>query len=56
MYCAHCHSENLVTVRLTMASGPVLFAQCRACEHRWWTDLQGNRLIALGEVLERAAA
>lgn len=56
MRCASCRSTNLVTVRLTVGSGPVLFASCRACEHRWWTDLEGNRLIALDEVLDRVAA
>jgi len=56
MRCASCRSTNLVTVKLTVGSNPMLFASCRNCEHRWWTDLDGDRLIALDEVLDRVAA
>jgi hypothetical protein len=41
---------------MRLGSGPVLFASCRACEHRWWTDLDGKRLMTFEEVLDRAAA
>jgi len=40
---------------VTMGAEPVLFSHCRACEHRWWTDLAGTPL-PLDVVLARAAA
>jgi hypothetical protein len=54
--CSKCASSNLVVVHMTLGSGPVLFASCRECEHRWWTDTAGNRLLTFEEVLDRAAA
>lgn len=54
--CPHCRSTDLVMVEMSLAAGPLLFAHCRACEHRWWTDLDGARVIALNDVLSRAAA
>jgi hypothetical protein len=54
--CPSCRSANLIVVYMTIASDPVRFASCRACEHRWWTDLNEDRLLPLGEVLERVAA
>lgn len=56
MRCSRCTSTNLVTVRLTVGESPVLFASCRSCEHRWWTDMEGDRQLALVEVLDRVAA
>lgn len=53
--CPHCRSTNLVAVALTLATGPVRFASCRACEHRWWTDAAAGGL-SLGDVLDRVAA
>ncbi len=55
-HCAKCRSSNLVTVTMTLAKAPVLFTHCRACEHRWWTDVEGGQSIPLRDVLERAGA
>ena len=52
--CAKCHSSDLVTVTMTLAKAPVLFTHCRACEHRWWTDVDGGSTITLDDVLTRA--
>lgn len=27
------------------------FQTCRNCEHRWWTDLHGNDVVPLSDVL-----
>lgn len=54
--CSNCGSSNLVIVKMRLGSGPVLFASCRDCEHKWWTDMEGNRLMTFDEVLDRAAA
>jgi len=54
--CPHCRSNDLVSVRMTLPKGPVLFAHCRACEHRWWTDAEAPATLTLPDVLERAAA
>ncbi len=55
-HCAKCRSSNLVTVTMTLAKAPVLFTHCRACEHRWWTTVEGGQSIPLRDVLERAGA
>jgi hypothetical protein len=54
--CPSCNSQNLVVVNMTLKATPVQFAHCRACEHRWWLDVSGDRVLALDEVLDRAAA
>lgn len=54
--CPGCRSSNLIVVHMTIAAEPVRFSSCRACEHRWWTDLQADRAMPLVEVLDRVAA
>lgn len=54
--CPNCRSNDLVSVGMTLPKGPVLFAHCRACEHRWWTDAEEVATLTLPDVLERAAA
>ncbi len=54
--CPSCRSTNLIVVHMTIGSDPVRFTSCRACEHRWWTDLHADRLLPLDEVLDRVAA
>lgn len=54
--CPSCRSSNLIVVHMTIASDPVQFSSCRACEHRWWTDLRVERQLRLDEVLDRVAA
>ena len=53
-YCPKCTSADLVTVSLTLNGGPVDFAHCRHCEHRWWTDPNACAVITLPDVLTKA--
>lgn len=54
--CPNCQSSNLVRVEMTLSGGPVRFAHCRRCEHRWWTDPEGNSVLPLRTVLDKAAS
>jgi hypothetical protein len=54
--CRNCQSSNLVRVEMTLSGGPVRFAHCRRCEHRWWVDSDGNTVLLLQDVLEKAAS
>ncbi|CAN5702876.1 MAG: hypothetical protein M3425_08960 [Actinomycetota bacterium] len=53
-HCPKCTSADLVTVSLTLNGGPVDFAHCRHCEHRWWTDPNACAVITLPDVLTKA--
>ncbi|HUH06487.1 MAG TPA: hypothetical protein VML96_01650 [Egibacteraceae bacterium] len=53
--CPNCASHDLVNVELQLGGEPVNFAHCRRCEHRWWSDVEGRGIIALSDVLTKAA-
>jgi transcription elongation factor Elf1 len=55
-HCPDCSSDNLVTVDMTLNGGPVKFAHCRRCEHRWWTDATDGGALALPQVLHKVTA
>ena len=54
--CPKCASPDLMTVELSLKGEPTLFAHCRSCEHRVWTDLAAASSLSLDDVLGRAAA
>lgn len=54
--CPTCRSLDVMQVRLTLRTGPVLFHHCRACEHRWWVDLEAGDGLSLSDILVRVAA
>jgi hypothetical protein len=54
--CSKCRSTDVMHVRLTLRTGPVLFHHCRGCEHRWWLDAEAGDRIELPQVLSRVAA
>ncbi len=54
-HCPKCNSADLVTVAMALNGGPVNFAHCRHCEHRWWTDRSGGVVITLPDVLTKAS-
>lgn len=49
--CLNCGSTDLFTMELTVSRGPARFRHCRACEHRWWSELDGAGALALDDVL-----
>lgn len=54
MACPTCGSPDLVAVELEIAREEVRFCHCRSCEHRWWTDLDGQ--VPLTSVLTRVSS
>jgi transcription elongation factor Elf1 len=52
--CPKCTSADLVLIALSLNGGPVHFAHCRNCEHRWWTDRDAGAVITLPDVLTKA--
>ncbi len=55
-HCPKCASSDLMIVQLSLKGVPTLFAHCRSCEHRVWTDLSEAARLTLDDVLVRAAA
>jgi hypothetical protein len=55
-HCPACQSPDLMQVRMTLKTGPVLFCSCRNCEHRWWVDVGDGDKLTLPDILERVAA
>ena len=36
MTCPHCHSHDLVEIRMQLHDETVTMHSCQACERRWW--------------------
>ena len=54
MTCPHCHSRDLVEIRMQLHAETVTMHSCQACERRWW-DRDG-RSVGLRSVLDLVAA
>jgi transposase-like protein len=54
MTCPHCHSHDLVEIRMQLHAETVTMHSCQACERRWW-DRDG-RSVGLRSVLDLVAA
>ena len=54
--CPNCTSSDLMHVALTLPGGPVRFASCRQCEHRWWREADSGDQLNLDTVLHKAAS
>jgi len=54
MTCPHCHSRDLVEIRLQLHAEKVTMHSCPGCERRWW-DRDGES-VALRSVLDLVAA
>jgi len=54
MTCPHCHSRDLVEIRMQLHAERVTMHSCPACECRWWD--RGGESVGLNSVLDLVAA
>src|SRR5205085_11911654 len=54
MTCSHCHSHDLVEIRMQLHAQTVTMHSCQTCERRWW-DRDGQS-VGLRSVLDLVAA
>jgi len=52
MRCAHCGSDDVIEIRMSVGDQDVSFRRCGKCETQGWTD--GEDVIDLTEVLDLA--
>jgi Zn-finger nucleic acid-binding protein len=53
MTCPHCHSRDVVEIRMQLHDEKVTMHSCPACERRWWD--RGGESVGLRSVLDLAA-